>query len=84
MKGGIMSAKGFFERSTFILVGIAIAISFFILTGATTETQVGRYQISTSVKRDFVDVYIVDTLTGAVKYVDPRDENKPFEEIKSR
>ena len=53
-----MDTKGFFERLTFIIVGLLIALSFLFLTGATTGTQVGRYQISTSVKRNFVDVYV--------------------------
>jgi hypothetical protein len=28
-------------------------------------------------------VYVIDTVTGAVKFVDEKNENKPFEEIKS-
>ena len=79
-----MSAKGFFERFTFILIGLAIALSFLFLTGATTGTQIGRYEISTCLRRDFVDVYVIDTATGVVKFVEHKDENKPFEEIKSR
>jgi hypothetical protein len=84
MKGGIMDAKSFFGKCTFFLIGLAVAISFFFLTGATTGTQIGRYQISTCEKRGYVDVYVIDTATGAVKFVENRDENKPFDEIKTR
>jgi hypothetical protein len=46
---------------------------------------VGRYQISTCLKRDWVYVYVIDTTTGAVKFMyDEKDENKPFEEIKKK
>ena len=79
-----MNAKGFLERLTFILVGLTIALSFLILTGANSGNQTGRYQISTEVRREFVEIYVIDTTTGAVKYVDSNNENKPFEEIKSR
>jgi hypothetical protein len=34
------------------------------------------------VQRDFPLVYVIDTTTGEVKYVDPKDEGKPFAEIK--
>ena len=79
-----MNAKGFLRRFTFILVGLTIILSFLVLTGANSGNQIGRYQISTEVRRDFIDVYVVDTATGAVKYVDSNNENKPFEEVKSR
>jgi hypothetical protein len=79
-----MSTKGFIEKITYILFGFAIALGFLLLTGADKAVQVGRYQISTEVRRDFVDVYVIDTATGAVKYVDSNNENKPFEEVKSR
>ena len=54
------------------------------LTGATNEKQIGRYEISVIVKDNFVQVYAIDTATGVVKYVDPKDEGKPFEEVKVR
>ena len=79
-----MNAKGFLDRFTFILVGLMLALSFLILTGANSGNQIGRYQISTEVRREFVEIYVIDTTTGAVKYVDSNNENKPFEEIKSR
>lgn len=79
-----MNLNSFLERFAFILVGLTIAFLFLILTGANSGTQIGRYQISTEVKREFVEIYVIDTATGVVKYVDSNNENKPFEEIKSK
>ena len=79
-----MSTNGFFERLVYILTGLTIALLFLFLTGAYNASQIGRYQISTEVRRDFIEIYVIDTTTGTVKYVDSKNENKPFEEIKSR
>ena len=83
-KGDIMSTNGFLEKLVYILTGLTIPLLFLILTGANNASQIGRYQISTEVRRDFVEIYVIDTTTGTVKYVDSKNENKPFEEIKSR
>ena len=79
-----MGAKGIFEKFTFILVVLMIALSLFFLTGATSEKQIGKYEMSVIVKDRYVQVYVIDTATGVVKYVDPKDEGKPFEEVKVR
>jgi hypothetical protein len=55
----------------------------FVIGSGPAGTPVGRYQVSTCLKRDWVYVYVIDTATGAVKFVDEKNENKPFEEIKS-
>jgi hypothetical protein len=72
------------HRVTYALLGALAALGLMLLVGAGHPTDtVGRYQISTCLKRDWVYVYVVDTVTGAVKFVDEKNENKPFEEIKS-
>ena len=43
--------------------------------------RVGRYQVSTYLKRDWVYVYVIDTTTGVVKFVEEKNEHKPLEEI---
>jgi hypothetical protein len=53
----------------------------FIL-GASHDSQVGRYRMSVTVQREFTVVYVIDTTNGVVKYVDPKNEGKPFTEIK--
>ncbi len=67
----------------FVLGAMATLGLFFVLGAGQDNAQVGRYQISTCLKRDWVHVYVIDTATGVVKFVDEKNENKPFEEIKS-
>jgi len=76
-----MQGNKLFERFSFFLVGILAAFGILFLTGATDAPQVGRYQISTCLKRDWVYVYVIDTATGVVKFVNEKDEKKPFAEI---
>ena len=67
-----------------LFLGAIIALGLVFIIGAGPESaQVGRYQISTCLKHDWVYVYVIDTATGKVKFVDEKNENKPFEEIKS-
>ena len=79
-----MGTKGVFERFSFILLVLVIALSLFFLTGATNEKQIGRYEMSVIVRDRYAHVYVIDTATGVVKYVDPKDEGKPFGEVKVR
>jgi hypothetical protein len=72
------------QRIAFLVVGAVITLGLAFIIGAGPESaQVGRYQISTCLKRDWVYVYVIDTATGKVKFVDEKNENKPFDEIKS-
>ena len=69
---------------TYFILGAMVVVGLVFMTGAgQNDNQVGRYQISTCLKRDWVYVYVIDTATGVVKFVDEKNENKPFEEIKS-
>lgn len=73
-----------FQPVTYVLLGaVAVLGLFFTLGAVPNNAQIGRYQISTCLKRDWVYVYVIDTTTGAVKFVDEKNENKPFDEIKS-
>jgi hypothetical protein len=67
----------------FILGAMAVFSLVFMIGAGQNSSQVGRYQISTCLKRDWVYVYVIDTATGTVKFVDEKNENKPFDEIKS-
>ncbi len=68
----------------YLVLGALIMLGLvFIVGSGPNSTLVGRYQISTCLKRDWVYVYVIDTVTGVVKFVDEKNENKPFEEIKS-
>lgn len=67
-----------------LLLGVLFTLGLVFLIGSgPSGAQVGRYQVSTCLKRDWIYVYVIDTVTGAVKFVDEKNENKPFEEIKS-
>jgi hypothetical protein len=69
---------------TYFILGAMVVVGLVFMIGAgQNNSQVGRYQISTCLKRDWVYVYVIDTATGAVKFVDEKNENKPFEDIKS-
>ncbi|HSW47163.1 MAG TPA: hypothetical protein VLM89_16490 [Phycisphaerae bacterium] len=69
---------------TYALLGAVAALALMVVTGAGHSPEaVGRYQISTCLKRDWVYVYVIDTVTGEVRFVDEKNENKPFPEIKS-
>ena len=72
------------QHIVYLVLGAVITLGLVFIIGAGSNgTQVGRYQVSTCLKRDWVYVYVIDTATGAVKFVDEKNENKPFEEIKS-
>jgi hypothetical protein len=77
----IMQGNKVFERIGYFGMGLLAAFGILFLTGATDAPQVGRYQISTCLKRDWVHVYVIDTATGVVKFVNEKDEKKPFMEI---
>jgi hypothetical protein len=74
------------EKVLFTLFGILIVLSLLLLTGAAHvdgTSQVGRYRLTAVVRGNFPDLFVIDTATGAVKWVG-NDEGKPFEQIKGR
>ena len=77
-----MKETGLVEKFTFFLIGAGVVIAFLFLTGATSVSQIGRYQIEAVSRDNFSDVYVIDTTTGAVKWWDTKYENMPFEQIK--
>ncbi|OEU62544.1 MAG: hypothetical protein BBJ57_10180 [Desulfobacterales bacterium PC51MH44] len=68
-------------KIVYFLLGVLTVLSFLFLTGAKDFQQIGRYQMSTIVKRDFVENWVIDTTTGGIKYVSEKNENKPFSEL---
>jgi hypothetical protein len=72
------------QQIVYLVLGAMVTLGLVFIIGAGPDSpHVGRYQISTCLKRDWVYVYVIDTVTGTVKFVDEKNENKPFEEIKS-
>jgi hypothetical protein len=76
-----MQGHKLIERLGYFAMGLLAAFGILFLTGAADTSPVGRYQISTCLKRDWVHVYVIDTVTGVVKFVNEKDEKKPFMEI---
>ena len=81
-----MKIEGLLKNVVILVVGVLITIAFLLLTGAThieDRTQIGRYRLTAVVRGNFPDLFVIDTATGAVKWVG-NDEGKPFEQIKGR
>ena len=67
----------------FFIAALAIALSSAFLMGMKTpDHTVGRYQLEVVVRNSFPDLYVIDTATGRVKWVDSKNENKPFDQIR--
>ncbi len=67
-------------KLSFFLIGVFSILAVFFLTGASGTNPVGRYQIEIVVRNNITQIYVMDTTTGVVKWVD--DMNKPFTEMK--
>ncbi len=81
-----MNAKDIRQKLIFTLFGMLIALSLLLLTGAATienKSQIGRYRLTAVARSNFHDLFVIDTTTGAVKWIG-NDEGKPFEQIKGR
>jgi hypothetical protein len=65
------------------LISVFVLLSLFLFTGADYDSQVGRYRMSVITRNNFTDIFVIDTVTGVVKYLGP-DEGKPFEKVKGK
>ena len=70
-------------KMLFAAIGLVIGLALLLLVGATYDNQIGRYRMSVITRNNFTDIYVIDTVTGAVKYLG-KDEGRPFEEIKGK
>lgn len=80
----MMKKNSNINKLLFVLVGIGIVLSFLLLTGANPVSPIGRYQLQVVMRGSFPDLFVIDTSTGRVKWVNSKDENKPFEEIRPK
>jgi hypothetical protein len=81
-----MKIKDARQKLIFTLIGISMVLALLLLTGTTpidSTAQIGRYRLTAVVRGNFPDLFVIDTATGAVKWVG-NDEGKPFELIKGR
>ncbi|TKB06110.1 hypothetical protein [Desulforhopalus sp. IMCC35007] len=63
-----------------ILVGGIGMLILFLLTGASLQPSAGKYQMEVVVRDKATNIYVMDTATGVVKWVDKM--NIPFEQMK--
>jgi hypothetical protein len=71
------------QRYMIFLLCVFLLLSLFLFTGAGYESQVGRYRMSVITRNNFTDIFVIDTVTGVVKYLGS-DEGKPFAEVKGK
>jgi hypothetical protein len=86
MKGVTMTLKGGFKNVVILMIGVLMTLTLLLLTGAASVNdapQIGRYRLTAVVRGNFPDLFVIDTATGAVKWVG-NDEGKPFAQIKGR
>ena len=62
------------------LGGAFCCLALFFLTGAASQTPTGRYELGLITRSGTLQMYVIDTSTGAVKWVDSM--NTPFVELK--
>jgi hypothetical protein len=62
------------------LVGALSILMLFLLTGAGTHAPIGKYEIEIAHRGKTHLVYVMDTTTGAVKWVESM--GTPFTELK--
>ena len=65
------------ERMYSFILGMAGMLTLFLLTGAVSDNPVGKYQMETLVRSNITQIYVMDTTTGKVKWVEKMDT--PFE-----
>ena len=68
------------EKKSFFLLGALSMLTILLLTGAVTGPHPGKYQMESIVKNNAVQLYVMDTTTGKVKWV--KDMNVTFDEMK--
>ena len=64
----------------FFLGGVICCLALFFLTGAASQAPIGKYELAVVTRERITQIYVIDTSTGAVKWVDSM--NTPFSEIK--
>lgn len=75
-----MQVSKFGKNSVLLLTGALSMLAIFLLTGAVTQAPPGKYEMEVVVRDQSTQIYVLDTTTGAVKWVDAM--NTPFEQMK--
>ena len=64
------------------LIGALTMLLLVLLSGAGNKPGGGKYQMEAVVRERITQVYVMDTTTGMVKWVDKM--NTPFEQMKGK
>jgi hypothetical protein len=62
-------------------MGIVSVLAILLLTGAADLNPIGKYQMEAFSRGNITHIYVMDTTTGKVKWLDEMDT--PFEEMKA-
>jgi hypothetical protein len=80
--GSVMLKKGGGSKTNlmYFFGGVLSCLALFFLTGAASQAPTGRYELEVVTRDRLTQIYVIDTSTGAVKWVDSM--NTPFAELK--
>ncbi len=68
-----MSALFTREKMYSFILGMTCVLALFLLTGAVSDNPIGKYQMETLVRSNITQIYVMDTTTGKVKWVEKMD-----------
>ncbi len=75
-----MSACVWRERISYLIIGALSTMAILLLTGISGSYPVGKYQMEPIVRNNITQIYVMDTTTGKVKWVN--EMNISFDEMK--
>ena len=68
------------ERISCFMIGVLSVLAIMLLTGIAGGYPVGKYQMETVVRNSITHIYVMDTTTGRVKWLE--EMNTSFDEMK--
>jgi len=68
------------ERVSYFMIGVLSVLAIILLTGISSSYPVMKYQMETIVRSNITQIYVMDTTTGRVKWVNKM--NISFDEMK--
>lgn len=75
-----MSTNVWREKVSYFICGALCVLAVLLLTGISGSYPVGKYQMEPIVRNSITQIYVMDTTTGRVKWVNKM--NISFDEMK--
>ena len=75
-----MSTNVWRGKVSYFICGALSGLAVLLLTGISGSYPVGKYQMEPIVRNSITHIYVMDTTTGRVKWVN--EMNTPFDEMK--